>query len=361
MPESNGSRRSLSRWLSTGQPPLPQGDAEALGLAAAACEQGLAALLDSTLVSAGLPWPETARERLRAAHRAALARGVRQLELAARVLDILAQRRLRALPLKGAAVAERLYHSVAERPMADVDLLALDDWAGAVRALEGEGFRLLERADHAWSFRDPVSEGILELHRSVTSCPGLFPIDAEALWGRSQARSGQVPRLPSDADLLVQLSLHAAFQHGLVLSLVQHLDLRRLLERSALDPGEVRASAEACRALPALAAALEVAGRTVGAKVAEALRRALAPHLPLALRELIRSNDPLAFVTPSRPALARVRWELAAGRRFELLRRTLAPSQTPLLPRALAAAVRGARLLRRHGLPLRPEPPGVDV
>src|SRR4029077_6914730 len=127
------------------------------------------------------------------------------------------------LPLKGAALAESLYASVAERPMADVDALALDGWAASARALEDARFTGAERADHAWSFVDPVTRGLLELHRGVTSCPEVFPLDADGVWARSQAAPGQVARVPSAEDLLVHLAEHALFQHGGVLSLVQWL------------------------------------------------------------------------------------------------------------------------------------------
>src|SRR4029450_5847578 len=90
------------------------------------------------------------------------------------------------------------------------------------------GFSVLARADHAWAFLDPLSGSVLELHHSVTSCPGLFPLDGPGLVARSREGSGQVRRLPAPEDLLVHLAMHASFQHGLVLSLVQWLHFRRL-------------------------------------------------------------------------------------------------------------------------------------
>src|SRR5207342_3313102 len=101
------------------------------------------------------------------------------------------------------------------------------------------GFAEVARGDHAWAFRDPSGHGIVELHRSVTSAPGLFPLDAFGLWQRRRAGRGQLRAWPSAEDLLLQLALHAAFQHGLVLSLVQWLDFRLLLEREPLDVARV--------------------------------------------------------------------------------------------------------------------------
>src|SRR6266511_3349465 len=236
MAESKASLAFLRDFLARSTlPPLP-GEAPreaATGIAVAARQQGVAGLLHRALDSEGeatSPWPAEVREALARDRRTALARGVRQLALAARVLDRLDRAGLRALPLKGAALLETLYDFEDERTMADVDLLVLDDWPQARALLADDGFVECGRADHAAVLRDPETGAVLELHHSVTSSPGLFPLDRDGLWSRSVPGAGQVPRLPSAEDLLVQLSLHAAFQHGLVLSLAQWLDFRRLLE-----------------------------------------------------------------------------------------------------------------------------------
>lgn len=360
MPESNEFRLLLSSWLVTGTLPQPQDAATARALIAAARPQGLIPLLYTALGAESRPsadgcWPAEVLGALRREHHTSFARGVHQLDLLARVRSLLADRGLRALPLKGAAVAERLYASVAERPMSDVDLLVLDDWAASVRALEQDGLRLLERGDHASSFVDPASKGILELHHSITSCPGFYPLDRDGLWARSVPGHGQISRLPSPEDLLVHLSLHAAFQHGLVLRLVQYLDFRRLLERNPPEVDAVLAIAARARAEAPLAAALEVARRTVGAPVPPRLEAALEAHLPHGIARL-RQADALAFIEPAPFTHPRVRWALAAGRRGELVVRTLAPREpgavAPFLLRSLRAVARGAGLLKRWGLPL---------
>src|SRR5262249_55596738 len=149
--------------------------------------------------------------------------------------------------------------SPAARPMADVDALAIDDWRAAVRALGAAGFAVAEQADHAWSFVDPATGGLVELHRSVTSCPGVFALDREGLWARARRRSGQVRRVPSSEDLLVGLAQHAIFQHGGVLSLVQWLDFRRLRERDPPEKNALAAAARGARATACLEAALAAA------------------------------------------------------------------------------------------------------
>lgn len=337
---------ALRDWVLTGETP-PVG----LDIASAAVEQGLAGLLLVGLGSRpGLVAPSTL-DHLREAMRRSLVRGVRLLDLAGRAQRILGDRGVRSLPLKGAALAEPLYDSVGFRPMLDADLLALDAWPDAVEALLEEGYRAAVRADHAFVFVCPTTGAILELHRSVTSCPGLFPTNANDLWSRSLPAEGPVSRHPSAEDLLVQLSLHASFQHGLVLSLVQWLDFRRLLERRPVDIERVIAITAAARAESAVGAALRVAHAVVGASVPGDLTRALPLPPRLGAWLAPRLGAPLCFVAPAAPALARLRWELAEGRRLRLLAATMGLDGSRPERGPGAALARALHLARRFALP----------
>jgi len=336
-----------------GPVPAPASETSAAELVEAARVQGLAGLLHGAVEAEPQGWPEGARGRLRDLHRALLARGVGQLDLARRAQRVLETAGIRSLPLKGAAVAETHYLTVADRPMSDVDLLALGGWDTATRLLRGEGYREVEAADHACAFRDPVSGGTLELHHSVCSCPGFYPLDADGVWSRSRAAGGQVTRVPSVEDLLLHLSLHAVFQHGLALSLVQYLDFRRVLQHTPPDPDLLLALAAASRAEAPLAVALAAAEAVVAAPAGGLLDR-VRRHLPRALAPWLErvAAAPLSVVSPAPPALVRVRWEIAAGRRREWLWRTLAPPSPEaraVVPRALRAAARGVGLAWRWG------------
>lgn len=344
MAASKPAVQALREWLLGGRLPDLSPD-----LAQAAIDQGLAAW-----VLAELAGGDGARsgpaDTLRGAARAGLYRSVRLLDLGARARDILAAAGIRALPLKGAALGEWLYDSVALRPMLDADLLVLDAWPEAIQALLEQGYRNAAGADHARVFVDPVTGAVLELHLSVTSCPGLFPLDRDGLWSRSLQASGQTTRRPSGEDLLVQLALHASFQHGLVLSLVQWLDFRRLLEKGPLDVPLARRIAADCGGGLAVAVALAVAEVVVAAPVDPALRAAfpLPRRLGPWLRERLR--HPLEFVSPAEPALGRVRWALVPGRRLRLVASTLG-LLGPGGFRAGAAGRRLAHLLARFGAP----------
>jgi hypothetical protein len=201
---------------------------------------------------------------------------------------------------------------------------------------------------------------VVELHRSVTSCPGFFPHDAAGLGARRVAAAGMVPWRPSSADLLVQLSLHAAFQHGFGLSLVQFLDFRRLLERIPPDLDRVLEAAVVARAEGAVLLSLAAARAVVGAEAPAALEEALAALVPAAViahARVLAASDPLTLVAPARPSLVAARWVLARGRRRDLVRRTLWPAAWPGQPAAHGPLVpwrRASRLLARHATWRRP-------
>jgi Uncharacterised nucleotidyltransferase len=308
-----------------------------------ASKQRLAGVLHEALTAKGEWGPASFRSALAKRRRSLLVRGVRQLELAARVQLVLSEQGIHALPLKGAALGEDLYEGEGDRPMADVDLLAAGRWRDARDFLERQGFAVLARADHAWAFADPVSGGVLELHHSITSCPGLFPLDGPGLVARSREGSGQVRRLPSPEDLLVHLCLHASFQHGLVLSLVQWLDFRRLLAKHRPEFGNVVAIAGRAGATAAVAVSLLAAEAVVGAPLLPDWRRWCEEKVPSGLRSwlLARRLDPLLFVDPSEPELARVRWGLVPGRRTLFISRTLVPVTPDEKAGPLALATRG--------------------
>jgi hypothetical protein len=145
-----------------------------------------------------------------------------------------------------------------------------------------------------------------------------------------------------------------------VLSLVQYLDFRRLFERLRPDPGIAREAAANARAEASLGIARAVAARVVGAPE---------PGLPLphALASWCadRLDHPTRFLVPEVPALARVRWGLAAGQRLRLVTATVTSPEPgdhrSNLERCGRVVRRSVHLLRlgwRAGHQLRPVPSG---
>src|SRR4029453_18105354 len=130
MPKSKGPRAALRDFVATGRPP-DAGEEDVDPLLAESAAQGLVGVLHAALPAEERRGPDRLRAALAAERRRLLARGVRQLELAARVQSMLAEQGIPALPLKGAALAEQLYEGEGDRPMADVDLLATERWGEA--------------------------------------------------------------------------------------------------------------------------------------------------------------------------------------------------------------------------------------
>jgi hypothetical protein len=331
-------------WIRDGVLPDPDNVVEARSFATAAARQGLIAWLDEVIPAHHTSWSRELRDDLRAAHLRTLAEGVRRCDLARRAQQLLDARGLRSLVLKGAALVETHYPSPAHRPMSDVDLLALDQPSEARRLLLEAGFKEQSAGDHACALQDPEGAGTLELHHSLTSCPGLFPMDADAAW-RDHIDTPAGLHVAAAEPLLVQLALHATFQHGLALSVVQYLDFRRVLERP-LDVDRVLRAADATGAREALRLALEAAAAVVGAVPPRALAEALRGPRPRWLAR--RLQEPVRCVEPAPPALVPARWRAARGRRLQLLRLTLAgPPGTP----GLSTWTRGwSRVTRAAGL-----------
>jgi hypothetical protein len=320
----------LARWLRSGETPQPRDAEDAAALVAAARAQRLAPLL-FTAVRGRTGWTATALEELRESHHGSFAEGARHLDLAGRLLGVLAAAGVRVLPMKGVALLQRAYASPADRPMGDVDLLVLDGWREAVAALAGASFEVEGRADHAWTYRDPQgAEHRAAPRRDLVSGP-VRPGRRRRLGAQRRAVGPQLPRGAATEDLLVQLALHAAFQHGAVLTLCQYLDFKRLLASEPIDAVACRQIASRSGAEAALGVSLAVADALVGVPEGAALRDWGLSLAPSGLRRWLdgRLTDPTWFLPPRPVPLLRLRWGLAAGRRRALLAGTLAPEEPP--------------------------------
>ena len=335
---------ALRDWLRSGVPPRPTPAAPAEALEAAAIQHGLGGLL-AAAVSPDAGWIPEAVARLRRHRLARLALGSRQLETSRASVDSLGSAGFRALPLKGAAVADLVYDNPGDRPMADVDLLVLDDPPAAVRHLQAAGWTVGDVGDHAVALQGPQDHW-LEIHHAWASCPSLHPLDRDGLWERRRAELP--PARPSIEDLLLQAALHATFQHGLAVRLIQYVDIVRLAAHPDLDPARLAELAAAARCTDALALALAAAHELAGDVP---LRLALPVRSDLSRLVAACATHPEAVLLESPRAIAWLRWALGRGRRAALLRDTLVPAHLGATGWARAGAVlrRTARLARNLG------------
>lgn len=263
-------------------------------------------------------------------------RGTRQMDLALRFTASAKSQGLSVLALKGISIADELYGGVENRPMADVDLLVVDTsrFEAAGQVAVAMGLVETEASDHALVFKEPSSGVVLELHISLTSCPGLFKVDPRALWERRKpcARSSLL-RL-ADPDLVVHLALHTAFQHGFAANEYHYRDFVLALDRLGPTAEQIATRAAEWGATEAVGAMAEACyrrssdGQGLPSQI-EALRAACPPSLARWIKS--RAEFP---PTPNLADLTSVRYRLAPSV-FGYLVRTLFPKGIPgrTLPR----------------------------
>jgi hypothetical protein len=265
----------------------------------------------------------------------ALAASRRRTEMAWQALAVHLQRALaaieaagvRALVLKGAALALSHYPDPALRPMGDLDVLVPPSgWRTAARALEALDWTMEDTAEHGAAFAGPAGAR-LELHGALTTCPGLFPTTFDGLYARSAPLGGLGGRRLGDEDALVHLALHAAFQHGFRARLGQYLDFERLL--GCIDGPRLLERAAAARARRPLAASLALVKTLLEVSPPAEVEARLGPDVPAPVSRWITASAGKPWTLLDGMGLARARWTLVdgAGCRARLLAGTLWPGR----------------------------------
>lgn len=157
------------------------------------------------------------------------------LDALGQVIQALQRAGVSALVLKGAALAETVYPSIAERPMADLDLLVREEEIeAAAKCLRDLGYLPSRNEDCVFS-KITRFHVRLDLHYQVWY---LAAEDFRRLWDESQPFSiAQTPArtLPADEALIYTLA-HAAIEHGTLGPVVLE-DISRLCSfyRQSLD------------------------------------------------------------------------------------------------------------------------------
>jgi hypothetical protein len=162
------------------------------------------------------------------------------------ILERLAAKRIRCVPLRGLALSEELYGDANVRPSGDIDLLVpRSDLSAVADVLEGLGYEELDRRPgfaRAYSYtlefvKDRYGWITVEPHWSLAYPPFADRLDMESVWQRASRTEFQgVPcwRL-NVVDLLLHLCLHLV-HGGTRTPLLWQVDLDRLLRsRSDLD------------------------------------------------------------------------------------------------------------------------------
>ena len=238
--------------------------------------------------------PDEAADAFR---RAALMRdlGLQRLaQRAQRTSQVLAERGIPFMLLKGAAVGAMFDPTFRSRPMGDVDLLVhRDDTTRAKEAVIDSGWpltsdpnllALLEDAHHLPHFVDPQMPGSrLELHVMLMPDDQPFAFDERDLW--RDARPAPAPftgaSVPSPQHLLLHAAVHFAWQHTMTFGAWRTIRVIALVTQgSAFDWDAFVRAAIAARARTSCYWTLRLAQTLSGVRAPAGVLERLAPPTP---------------------------------------------------------------------------------
>jgi hypothetical protein len=226
--------------------------------------------------------PPAARARLEANVVAIAARTLLLGRTLGGVLGALAAAGVRVAPLRGIALAERLYGDAALRPAGDVDVLVdRADLSRVAAALAPLGFHEVDRRQgfarefsYALELVEDTHGVVVEPHFALGYPPFVDAIDLGRVWARAvPARVAGVETLALGPEAtLLNLCLHLVHKAPAA-PLLWLADLDRLVRREgdALDWDEFRFLARASGVAPLVAATLRRAGALLGSPWPEAV------------------------------------------------------------------------------------------
>jgi hypothetical protein len=225
------------------------------------------------------------------------------------------------MPLKGVALALRIFGGLDARRCGDIDILVREeDWEVARRALQERGYRPLDTTrprirEHPFHdvplIRSAGGRGfVVELHHQLTD-RRFARIDHAALWRRALATgSAGLVEMPAE-DLLVFLALHLPKHDAGMLRLIADIDHLIAGGRVSLDWDRVLELAGQWRARTPLYFALAASTALLETPVPEQVRAALRPRA-WKRRAITALAGPLAMLRPPAPARQRAdRFRLA--------------------------------------------------
>lgn len=266
-----------------------------------AASHGLASWLYRSLDRAGVlaELPADVVDRLRQLCRAVAARN---MLLAAELADVLRAceaQGVPCVPVRGPALAERLYGDITARPMGDLDVLVhRDDLARVASVLCDRGFQeLSHRSEFARMFsytlvfvKQRHGWVIVEPHWTIAYPPFVDRVDMTAVWAgcvRTHVVGVESWSLGRE-DLLLHLCLHLMHPDEYVpLLWVAELDLLLRREGNELDWSRFLATARAARLGFLLAHALDRVRQLFGTPVPAGVFDELAHPAPGAIEQRV--------------------------------------------------------------------------
>jgi hypothetical protein len=305
-----------------------------------ACQHGIASLVYHNLrrmAGPGMPLQEVLDALKEEYYRTAMRNTLLYRELR-EVLNTLKEKGIEVIILKGAALAEIVYHNRTLRPMGDIDLLIRkEELAGVEDWLSRLGYclyksrnekELLAEHHYHWVFTKREATPI-EIHWNLRHAEGPLRIDVDGLWKRAvPATVAEVETLVlCPEDLLLHLCLHTC-RHQLAW-LRPFCDIAETVREfgEVIDWEQVRTRAFQWRINKYVYLTLRLTKELLGAGVPESVLESLKPadcdaRLLDRAREGILADKDLSPLSPNFQQL----W---CGRRFTekvaAVRQLLAP------------------------------------
>lgn len=194
-------------------------------LEAAGLHHTLALMVDGLGPDLMAALPQDVRQAYRNRAMDAARRSLARVAELIRLTQALAAVGIRALPLKGVCLAQRLYGNPAMRGGGDIDLLVepVNFWRAqdvilglgytplAAPAILAEQRPLGQHLIRDIGYRHPQGH-LVELHQRLTQDPTLLPLDFETLWQDRQPMAGwgDAVQTLSDRHLALYLCVHGA-------------------------------------------------------------------------------------------------------------------------------------------------------
>jgi hypothetical protein len=250
------------------------------------------------------------RARLENARGNAIAKSIVQQEAAGRVSAALEQAGVKAVLIKGIALARRLYDFPHQRPMRDIDVLVdAPDFERAVRVLARAG--LAHPVSHGQRAHEQNLAGDgywIDLHRDLVGTGrSRIPLGPSVLERRR--RDGDL-WCSDDVGTFLTLTVHLALTEYVTGRWIRTLDLHRWVQRTTVDWDGCVAAVQSAGLATACWTALRYAEQILQTPVPASVMRRLQPA-PLRRSYLgawLR-HDP-ARLYQRRPLLARLAFQL---------------------------------------------------
>jgi hypothetical protein len=113
------------------------------------------------------------------------ASNIKKLHAATKILQMFKKENVFAIPVKGVALIEALYHDPAVRPMADIDfLIKIEDFQKIKDILINMGYNHMDSYRGSFIFENSKNEVLLDLHSKFTRYEVLFNIDYDEIYSQ---------------------------------------------------------------------------------------------------------------------------------------------------------------------------------